>query len=49
VDGVGGERRNRRELEVFWDAFWSTFDDVQVEYHGFTETEALEAVGMSAL
>ena len=25
------------ELEVFWDAFWSTFEDVQVEMHSFTE------------
>ena len=25
------------KLESFWDAFWSTFEDVQVEYHGFTE------------
>jgi ketosteroid isomerase-like protein len=24
-------------LEVFWDAFWSTFEDVQLETHGFTE------------
>src|SRR5215216_6554695 len=32
-----GFYRGHRELEVFWDAFWSTFDDVQVEYHGFTE------------
>jgi ketosteroid isomerase-like protein len=32
-----GVYRGHRELEVFWDAFWSTFDDVQVEYHGFTD------------
>src|SRR4051812_20370332 len=25
------------EHEVFWDSFWSTFEDVQVEMHGFTE------------
>ena len=25
------------ELEVFWDAFWSTFEDIQVEMHGFTK------------
>ena len=25
------------ELEAFWDAFWSIFEDVQVEFHGFTE------------
>jgi ketosteroid isomerase-like protein len=32
-----GLYRGHRELEVFWDAFWSTFEDVHVEMHGFTE------------
>jgi ketosteroid isomerase-like protein len=32
-----GVYRGPGELEVFWDAFWSTFEDVQVEFHGFTE------------
>ena len=32
-----GVYRGHREQEAFWDAFWSTFEDVQVEYHGFTE------------
>src|SRR3954454_15703718 len=32
-----GVYRGRGEHEVFWDAFWSTFEDVQVEMHGFTE------------
>jgi ketosteroid isomerase-like protein len=32
-----GVYRGPGELEVFWDAFLSTFEDVQVEYHGFTE------------
>jgi len=32
-----GVYRGRAERERFWDAFWSTFEDVQVEYHGFTE------------
>ena len=32
-----GVYRGPGELEVFWDAFWSTFEYVQVEYHGFTE------------
>ena len=32
-----GVYRGHDELEAFWDAFWSTFEDVQVEYHGFTE------------
>jgi ketosteroid isomerase-like protein len=26
-----------RELETFWNEFWSTFEEVQVETHGFTE------------
>jgi ketosteroid isomerase-like protein len=32
-----GVYRGRDELEVFWDALWSTFEDVHVETHGFTE------------
>ncbi len=32
-----GVYRGHGELEVFWDAFWSTFEDVQVEMHRFTE------------
>jgi ketosteroid isomerase-like protein len=32
-----GVYRGHGELEVFWDAFWSTFEDVQVEIHGFRE------------
>jgi ketosteroid isomerase-like protein len=32
-----GVYRGHGELEAFWDAFWSTFEDVQVEMHGFTE------------
>jgi ketosteroid isomerase-like protein len=32
-----GVYRGHGEHEVFWDAFWSTFEDVQVEMHGFTE------------
>jgi ketosteroid isomerase-like protein len=32
-----GVYRGCDELEVFWDAFWSTFEDVQVELHDFTE------------
>jgi ketosteroid isomerase-like protein len=26
-----------REIVAFWDAFWSTFEDVQFEPHGFTD------------
>jgi ketosteroid isomerase-like protein len=32
-----GVYRGHGELEVFWDAFWSTFEDVQIEMHGFAE------------
>jgi ketosteroid isomerase-like protein len=32
-----GVYRGHGELEVLWDAFWSTFEDVQVEMHSFTE------------
>jgi ketosteroid isomerase-like protein len=32
-----GVYRGYGELEVFWDAFWSIFEDIQVEYHAFTE------------
>jgi ketosteroid isomerase-like protein len=32
-----GVYRGHGELQVFWDAFWSTFEDVQVEMHGFME------------
>jgi ketosteroid isomerase-like protein len=32
-----GVYRGHGQLEVFWDAFWSTFEDVQVEQHGFRE------------
>ena len=32
-----GVYRGRGDLQVFWDAFWSTFEDVQVEYHGLKE------------
>ena len=32
-----GVYRGREGIETFWDVFWSTFDDVQIEAHGFTE------------
>jgi len=32
-----GVYRGYGGLEAFWDAFWSTFEDVQVELHSFTE------------
>jgi ketosteroid isomerase-like protein len=31
-----GVYRGHGELEAFWNAFWSTFEDVQVEMHGLT-------------
>jgi ketosteroid isomerase-like protein len=32
-----GVYRGRDGAETFWDVFWSTFEDVQVETHGFTD------------
>jgi len=32
-----GVYRGRDELEVFWEALWSTFEDVQVEVHALRE------------
>lgn len=32
-----GIYRGHREHEAFWNEFWSTFEDVQVETHGFTD------------
>jgi ketosteroid isomerase-like protein len=32
-----GVYRGHGELEVFWDEFWSTFEDAQLETHDFTE------------
>ena len=32
-----GVYRGHRELERFWNEFWSTFAEAQVEAHGFTE------------
>jgi ketosteroid isomerase-like protein len=32
-----GVYRGHREFVDFWDVFWETFEDVQVELHGFTE------------
>jgi ketosteroid isomerase-like protein len=32
-----GVYRGREGIETFWDVFWSTFDDVQIEAHEFTE------------
>jgi ketosteroid isomerase-like protein len=32
-----GVYRGPPEFETFWDVFWSTFDDVQVELYGLAE------------
>ena len=32
-----GVYRGHDRIEAFWDVFWSTFEDVQIETHGFTE------------
>jgi ketosteroid isomerase-like protein len=32
-----GVYRGPREREAFWEVFWSTFEDVRIETHGFTE------------
>ena len=32
-----GVYRGHPGFMAFWDEFWSTFEDVHVEYHGFTE------------
>jgi ketosteroid isomerase-like protein len=32
-----GVYRGREQQEAFWDEFWSTFEDIQVEYHDVTE------------
>jgi ketosteroid isomerase-like protein len=43
-----GVYRGPGELEVFWDAFWSTFEDIQVEMHGFTEVGSEVVVSNTA-
>jgi ketosteroid isomerase-like protein len=32
-----GVYHGHREFVAFWNMFWETFEDVQVELHGFTE------------
>jgi len=32
-----GAYRGHGKRELFWDAFWSTFEDIQLEVHGFTK------------
>jgi ketosteroid isomerase-like protein len=35
-----GVYRGHGELEAFWDVFWSTFEQVQIEPHDFTEADS---------
>jgi len=32
-----GVYRGLSRVEIFWDLFWSAFENVQIETHGFTE------------
>jgi hypothetical protein len=43
-----GVYRGHGGLEVFWDAFWSTFEDVQLELHGFTQVGSEVVVANTA-
>jgi ketosteroid isomerase-like protein len=43
-----GVYRGHGECEVFWDAFWSTFEDIQLEVHGFTEVSPEVVVANTA-
>jgi ketosteroid isomerase-like protein len=33
-----GVYRSHNALETFWNEFWSTFEEVELETHGFTQT-----------
>jgi ketosteroid isomerase-like protein len=35
-----GVYRDPGEHEAFWDVFWSTFEDVQLENYGWAETDS---------
>ena len=37
-----------REIETFWNEFWSTFEEVEVETHGFTEAGSEVVVSNTA-
>ena len=43
-----GVYRGPREFEAFWDVFWSTFDDVQVELYGLAEAGSEVVVSNTA-
>jgi ketosteroid isomerase-like protein len=40
--------RGRDGIETFWDVFWSTFEDVHIEAHGFTEVGSEVVVPITA-
>ena len=35
-----GVYRGLSRVETFWDLFWSAFENVQIETHGFTEVDS---------
>jgi ketosteroid isomerase-like protein len=43
-----GVYRDHGEREAFWDVFWSTFEDVQVETYGFAEVGSEVVVSNTA-
>ena len=43
-----GVYRGPRERKAFWDVFWSTFEDVQVETYGFTDAGSEVVVSNTA-
>jgi ketosteroid isomerase-like protein len=43
-----GVHRDHGEREAFWDVFWSTFEDVQLETYDFTEAGSEVVVSNTA-
>ena len=43
-----GVYRGRAEHETMWEVFWSTFADVRIEVHGFTEAGSEVVVSNTA-
>jgi ketosteroid isomerase-like protein len=43
-----GVYRGHAERETFWNGFWSTFEDVKLEPHGFTEAGSEVVVSNTA-
>jgi ketosteroid isomerase-like protein len=43
-----GVYRRQRDREAFWDVFWSTFEDVQIEPHEFTDVGSEVVVSVTA-